>query len=58
MSGSTFTWRNSANDIRSILNHLFSMKCTLFAGESLHHQPGRLINQNAQCTAPIIELKK
>ena len=53
-----FAGCNTTYDIRSILNHLFCMKRTFFAGEPLHYQTGRLVNQNAQCIAPVIELKK
>ncbi len=38
MSRAAFTRGHATNDVRPILNHLFSMKRALFAGDSLHHQ--------------------
>jgi hypothetical protein len=52
VSSSTFAGRNATNDIRSILNHLLSMKRTLFARESLDDKARILINENAQATTP------
>jgi len=40
---SPFSWRNPANQIGTIFQHLLCMKCSFTSGKSLYDHPGILV---------------
>src|SRR5437588_4536573 len=52
VGGTTFSRSHTTNNVRSILNHLLSMKSALLAGDSLDDKARILIDKNAQAGLP------
>jgi hypothetical protein len=42
--GAAFAGRDAAYDVRTVLDHLFCVESSLFAGDALNDQPRVLIN--------------
>jgi hypothetical protein len=47
MRGAAFSWRDTTNDVRSILHHLLRMKRAFLTSDSLHHEARVFVYKNA-----------